>query len=65
MLPVTLVLLALLAVALGLYEPVALMLAAPWLIALLWVLARHGRGVEALPPAPSMAESARRRLAVR
>jgi hypothetical protein len=50
---------------LGVYEPVALVLAAPWLLALLWVLARHGRSVEALPPAPSLAESARRRLAVR
>jgi hypothetical protein len=43
---------------------VPLVLAAPWLLALLWV-ALTGPTVKSGPEPPSMAESARQRLAVR
>jgi hypothetical protein len=50
------------AVLAAVYEPAALLLAAPWLLGLAWVLARPG---PALRDAPSPADEARRRLAVR
>jgi hypothetical protein len=46
------------------YEPPALLLAGPWLFALLWVVKRGGSAVQ-VSTAPSTAEAARRRLAVR
>jgi hypothetical protein len=42
-----------------------LALTAPWLIAVVWVVARSWRVLIGAPVPPSMAESARRRLAVR
>ena len=42
----------------------SLVLAAPWLLALAWVLIRCGTGLRDSEP-PSMADEARRRLAVR
>jgi hypothetical protein len=50
------------------WQPVALLLAAPWLVAVVWVVARSGLGVatgEAGGEFPSTAEAARRRLAAR
>ena len=41
-----------------------LVLASPWLLALVWVLARCGTGLRD-SVAPSMADEARRRLTVR
>jgi len=41
-----------------------LLLAGPWLLALVWVLVRCGTGLRD-SIAPSMADEARRRLAVR
>ena len=41
-----------------------LVLASPWLLALVWVLVRSGTGLRDSVP-PSMADEARRRLAVR
>ncbi|MGZ4257096.1 MAG: hypothetical protein ACXVRE_04960 [Gaiellaceae bacterium] len=45
------------------YAP--LVLAAPWLITLVWVIARTGRSLWAGSEPQSMAEAARRRLTVR
>jgi hypothetical protein len=42
----------------------AILISAPWLVALVWVLCRFGTGLHGSEP-PSMAEEARRRLAVR
>jgi hypothetical protein len=46
------------------YDALALLLAGPWLFALLWVVTRGGSALQ-VSTEPSMAESARRRLAVR
>ena len=50
------------------WQPVALLLAAPWLVAAIWVVARNGVGFatgEGGSEFPSAAEAARRRLAAR
>jgi hypothetical protein len=50
------------------WEPLALLLAAPWLLALVWVAVRNGLGLltgEGEAEFPSAAEAAQRRLSVR
>ena len=46
------------------FEPLALLLAAPWLLAAAWAVRRHGLPAD-FEAIPSSAEEARRRLAVR
>jgi len=46
------------------YEPLALLLGAPWVAAVVWAVLRKGLPTE-LGEVPSAAEEARRRLAVR
>ena len=50
------------------WQPVALLLAAPWLVGVVWVVARSGLDLatrEGGSEFPSAAEAARRRLAAR
>jgi hypothetical protein len=50
------------------WQPVALLLAAPWLVAVVWVVVRNGVGFvtgEGEGAFPSAAEAARRRLSAR
>jgi hypothetical protein len=66
-LPLLVAVLVLVAV-LAAWEPLALLLAAPWLLAVVWVVVRNGLGLltgEGEPEFPSTAEAARRRLAAR
>ena len=50
----------------GFYEPVAVLLAAPWLLAVAWVVVRSGLDVVAGDDGvfPSLGEEARRRLTI-
>ena len=48
--------------ALAFYDPLALLLSAPWLVAVVWLVSRTRLTIDAVP---SSAEAARRRLAIR